>query len=87
MHAENKSLGPTPGPVNLNHWKSEFFLTTHYLDQGSLGNTPIVLQLIWKIEIWGLGSPCLEKRNSLLYRARHGGVNYPSRTIIGRFYI
>lgn len=64
MHVENRFLGP--GPVNLNHWESEF-LTKHYFDQGSVGNMPMVLKLIWEIEIWSPFSSCLEKPNALLY--------------------
>ena len=31
LQLENRFLGPIPGPLNLNHWASEF-LTKHYLD-------------------------------------------------------
>lgn len=51
MHVESRSLGPTPGPVILNHWESEL-LTKHYFDQGSSGNTPVVPKLTQEIEIW-----------------------------------
>lgn len=52
-----------------------------------MGNSPIVLQLGWKIEIWGLCFPCLRKRNSLLCGARRGGVDHPSPITTGGFYI